>query len=224
MQILIIAVLFYSSLASAVERLWPPHFNMAQMIFAPDLPYRFSDVEKLAEFEQFSSTMDHYMLISPHPEWAERQSCDLPNRGVGYIQTIEATNEFADYLAVVGIPIAIDLRTSFLGSQKEQLLNSSLLTVSILKLDLNDFQLKSLFEFKTTIRNLCELEPNCSASLADAALPISLNFDKPILTPSFLLAKGEEIRVRVSWSALGICNEDFLSFKMGDQIRVLAVF
>jgi hypothetical protein len=224
MRILILSLLFFNQLAFATEKTWPPQFNMSQVIFAPDLPYQFSDVEGLAAFASTSSGLDHYMLTSPHPPWPAQRSCDLPNRGTGYIQTIENTNEYGDYLAVIGIPVSVDLRTSFLDQQKEQLLRSSLLSVSILNLDLDSFQLKTLAEFRITFRTLCELDPNCSLSLNDTALPVVLNFDKPFLTPSFLFQKGQEIRVRVSWTALGICNEDFFDFKMGDQIRILAAF
>lgn len=223
MTILFLLLLLQSGMAEAAEKLWPTEITMSQILFAPYLPNRYSDIEGLADFEG-AENLNHYMLISLHPSWTPKRSCDVENRGSGYLQTVPVTNEYADYLASVGVPFFFRLETSFLGLKKEHLLNSTLLTVSILELHPEEFRLISLVDFRIPLRKLCELDPNCKPSIVDPALPVNIHFDGPLLTSPFLFRNGQEIRLRVSWSSHGICDEDSVRFKMGDQIRILATF
>lgn len=49
-------------------------------------------------------------MISPRPRWEGRRSCDLEHRGSGYLHTLPTKNDFADYLATIGVPFTLCLK------------------------------------------------------------------------------------------------------------------
>lgn len=190
---------------------WPTQLKMTRQIFAPHLVAQFTDTRGIARFRAQADNLDQYIFRPPKGAWKTSQSCDEPERSPGYLQTSKYVNESEPFMAKIGIPISLSLRSSVTDSKKEQLLNSTLLTVRVFALDGDDgddvhqglsyeqvsagqdngsYQFIEIQNFKFRIRDICALSESCQATLTNPNIPINLNFKWPLITEPFLLEKG----------------------------------
>jgi hypothetical protein len=221
MILTLLSLLFHSEKVYAADRPWPSDDSIRLAFFTPDGPDKFADAEGLEGIKRSRQNREDYRTSYPVPRWTERRSCDAPMRGSGYIQTTKFVVDEDTNSLQIAVPFFFSLRTSFLGTQKRNLLSSNLLTISILTFHADTYELRTGSEFRLSIKELCELDPSCRPALNNQNLPINISHSGPVFTPNLPVLPNTEIRILVSWSSQGICNEESVNFKMGNQVRIL---
>jgi hypothetical protein len=214
--------LLLSEEIDAAPVLWPETVGPSLVLFTPHTDFPFVDVEGLPRLRvrYQAPDLDHYVLHSPL-NWSLSQSCSEPKkRGSGHIQTAPFMNGVLDeFSGRIGLPIEIHMTNPATANAKERLLNTTLLTISALLINRDNYKLETHFKQKFTVRDLCNLDPLCRPRMSSGET-IDLNLNAPVLTSNFQVLRLRQFRIRVDWTFENHCD-DRLVFKVGDQIRIL---
>jgi hypothetical protein len=226
------ALLFLqNSWCFAEQRAWPDYFRLPEFFAISPWglePYTYAHHQGLGAWGE-EPLLSHYDLTLPARPWTQTNnrdgyqphSCNQSEREGGYLHTLPISPiTFTQPRAHVAVPFLLSLRAPFQGQRKELLMNSTFLTISLLRLDPEAYQLEVHREFHVTLRDLCALDPGCAPSLLDSRQPFHLNYDQSYLTPEFDFPRDMPLRVKVKWFTQALCNEESLDFMMSQEIRI----
>lgn len=215
--VLTLLMIAFPLVVSAHSKPWPRH-HLRQYplitIFGPDQVEGFAMVSGVYSQLESAESRNEFNYLSLGESWEKPTSCKQTAREHGYIHTVGLSYD-RDESIRVSVPLKLRVKVHSISNLANSAWNWPIVRIRVMEgEEPASLLLKEVFNQYFSIRKI-------QSSRETSVSSIDFSFDDVITTDLIHVPAKKNIRVRVDWSADGICDEEEFSMQIGDQIRLV---